>query len=151
LFYALEQALLNILNKGVANYNIRLKNRANYLRMGMREMGLKFLIEEKDMCSVLTTVIVPSHIDVGVLRQKLRKKSIIIYEGKGRFKDKVFQVGNIGELSLKVMEFFLENLQDILQSYGNIEKKYFNPENADDLVDMGVKDDLKIDALSSVG
>lgn len=117
LFFALEQALDNILQEGVSNRHRDLLNRANILRMGMKKLGLKFLIDENDMCSVLTTVYIPEYIEVGVLRQKLREKKIIIYEGKGKFKNKVFQVGNIGELTLSEIQFFLESLQEILQSF----------------------------------
>ena len=83
----------------------------------MKKLGLKFLIDENDMCSVLTTVYTPEYIEVAVLREKLREKKIIIYEGKGEFKDKVFQVGNIGELSLTEIQFFLDTLQEILQNF----------------------------------
>lgn len=117
LFFALEQALENILQEGISNRYRNLLNRANLLRMGMKQMGLKFLIDEDDMCSVLTTVYTPDYIKVGILRQKLREKKIIIYEGKGVLKDKVFQVGNIGELSLTEIQFFLESLREILQSF----------------------------------
>ena len=65
----------------------------------MLKCGLTFLIKEKEMCSMLTTVNIPAHIDVTQFRHRLREKSIIIYEGKGCFRGKVFQVGNIGELT----------------------------------------------------
>ncbi|NQU82776.1 MAG: alanine--glyoxylate aminotransferase family protein [Parcubacteria group bacterium] len=116
LFFALEQALDNILQEGLSNRHRNILNRANILRMGMKKFGLKFLIDENDMCSVLTTVYIPEYIEVGVLRQKLREKNIIIYEGKGEFKNKIFQVGNIGELTLSEIQFFLDSLQEILQS-----------------------------------
>lgn len=118
LFYALEQTLINILNEGVANRHASLKSKAEFLRQGMLNLGLDFLIDEKDMCSVLTTVHIPPHIDLGIFRKKLRDKSIIIYEGKGNFKDRVFQVGNIGALSLDDMQFFLDSLAEILLSFG---------------------------------
>ena len=89
----------------------------------MLNLGLKFLIDQKDMCSVLTTVHVPSHIDLDNLRQKFREKSIIIYEGKGCFKNRVFQVGNIGELSLDDIQFFLSVLKECLEESSQIEKK----------------------------
>ncbi len=114
LFYALEQALSNILQEGVANRHAKLKKRANMLRRGMLKLGLKFLIERKDMCSVLTTVVLPPNFDAGRLRQQLRDREIIIYEGKGCFRNKVFQVGNIGELSSKDIRFFLSSLAEIL-------------------------------------
>lgn len=114
LFYALEQALDNILTTGVAHHYVNLKNKASLLRKGMLNLGLNFLINEKDMCSVLTTVNVPANISVTKLREKLREKSIIIYEGKGCFKNKVFQVGNIGELSFADIQFFLDSMKEIL-------------------------------------
>lgn len=117
LFFALEQALENILQEGISNRHRNILNKANILRMGMKEMGLKFLIDEDDMCSILTTVYTPEYIEVGILREKLREKKIIIYEGKGVFKNKVFQVGNIGKLSLTEIQFFLDSLREILQSF----------------------------------
>jgi len=123
LFYALEQALSNIINEGVSNRYAAIKEKANILRQGMLNLGLKFLIKQQNMCSVLTTVYIPSHIDMGVLRKKLRNRSIIIYEGKGCFKDRVFQVGNIGELSLTDLQYFLKSLEKILSSFEQVNKK----------------------------
>ena len=117
LFYALNQALSNILNEGIQNRYANLRDKANKLRQGMLSLGLKFVINQKDMCSILTTVYTPSHIDVGVLRQKLREKSIIIYEGKGCFKNRAFQVGNIGDLSFTDIQYFLDSLKKVLDSF----------------------------------
>lgn len=122
LFFALEQALDNILNEGASIRYADIKRKASLLRQGMLSLGLKFLIDQKDMCSVLTTVYIPSHIDVTILLQRLRDKSIIIYEGKGRLKDRVFQVGNIGELSNEDIHFFLETLGLILRSFEPVKK-----------------------------
>ncbi|MCW8931294.1 MAG: aminotransferase class V-fold PLP-dependent enzyme [Gammaproteobacteria bacterium] len=121
LFFALEQALSNILKQGVANRYAELRCKANFLREGMQILGLKFLLNERDMCSILTTVHVPAYIDVDVLRQKLRDKSIIIYEGKGCFKNKMFQVGNIGEVSFDDIQFFLDVQKEILHSFNQQE------------------------------
>jgi 2-aminoethylphosphonate-pyruvate transaminase len=117
LFYALEQTLINMLNKGVDHHHALLKSRAGYLRKGLLKLGLRFLIAEANMCSVLTTVRLPIHINVGLLRQRLRDKSIIVYEGKGCFANKVFQVGNIGDLSEDDIKFFLSSLGDVLSSF----------------------------------
>lgn len=114
LFFALEQALANILREGVSNRFATIRGRAVKLRRGMIKLNLEFLIAERDMCSVLTTVRVPKSVNVTELRRKLRESSIIIYEGKGCFKDKVFQVGNIGEISNADIEFFLQTLKEAL-------------------------------------
>ena len=114
LFFALDQALDNILEEGVSNRFARIRARADQLRQGMRKLNLKFLINESAMCSVLTTVKVPPSVNVGALRDRLREKMIIIYEGKGCFQDKVFQVGNIGEISALNIQFFLQTLKEVL-------------------------------------
>lgn len=121
LFYALEQALSNIINNGVKNHYTAIKEKANILRQGMLKLGLEFLIDQKNMCSMLTTVYVPSHVDVSILRKRFRDKSIIIYEGKGCFKGRVFQVGNIGEISLLEINYFLACLSKILKNFPAIE------------------------------
>lgn len=114
LFFALEQALTNILSEGVRERFARIRVRADRLRLGMRKLNLEFQIAEADMCSILTTVKVPPSISVRDLRHRLREKSIIIYEGKGCFAGQVFQVGNIGELSDQDIQYFLNSLRDAL-------------------------------------
>ncbi len=114
LFFALEQALTNILREGVIKRSARIKARADMLRVGMRRLNLEFLIDEADMCSILTTVRVPPSLSVSDIQDRLRDKSIIIYEGKGCFAGRVFQVGNIGELSDYDIRFFLSSLKDVL-------------------------------------
>ncbi len=114
LFFALDQALTDILREGVLKRYACIKARADLLRDGMRRLNLDFLIDEADMCSVLTTVRVPASVSLHDLRTRLREKSIIIYEGKGCFAGKVFQVGNIGDLSDDDIWFFLSTLKDVL-------------------------------------
>lgn len=142
LFFALEQGLVNILSRGVSNRHADIREKANLLRQGMLSSGLKFLISQKDMCSVLTTVHMPSHIDVDAFRRKLRDKSIIVYEGKGPFKGKIFQVGNIGELSFADIKYFLASLVDVIQSFSPNEIKHTDPVNASILMLNHIKNNL---------
>lgn len=114
LIYALDESLTNILSEGSAQRQATCKRRASLLRAGMRGMGLSFLIDQKDMSAVLTTVMVPSYTDVASIQHKLRKKSVIIYEGKGPFRGLVFQVGNIGAISDEDIGFFLMSLKSVL-------------------------------------
>ena len=116
MFFALEQALTDILREGVIKRFARTKARADQLRDGMRRLNLDFLIDEAEMCSILTTVRMPAALSVRDLRERLREKSIIIYEAKGCFAGKVFQVGNIGELSEYDIRFFLATLKDVLMT-----------------------------------
>lgn len=121
LFFALDQALDNILNESVSGRHAKILRMATMLRRGMTELGLTFILDPEDMCSVLTTVNVPPQIDIDTLRQQLRENSIIIYEGKGPFKGQVFQVGNIGDLSEIDMLRFLQVLRDTLDGHRTVE------------------------------
>jgi len=114
LFFALDEALANILNEGVPSRRAKILRTATTLRRGMTKLGLTFLLDPADMCSVLTTVFVPPHMNVDLLRQQLREESIIIYEGKGPLKGRVFQVGSIGDISELDVSRFLRVLRDTL-------------------------------------
>ena len=121
LFFALDQALANILIEGVPQRRAKILRTATTLREEMKELGLSFLLKSEDMSSVLTTAFVPPYVDIDLFRQRLREKSIIIYEGKGPLKDRVFQVGNIGELSETDVAQFSAVLRDTLDVFHAVE------------------------------
>ncbi len=126
LFYALDQAASNILAIGVEKWRQTIRERALVLRGGMRKLGLKFFIDERSMSSVLTTVIPPNSVTVDFLKKKLKEKQIIIYNGKGPLLNKIFQVGNIGELTKNDINYFLHALKDVLfDDYRHSVKKQF--------------------------
>ena len=114
LFYALDQSLTNILSVGLPQWRKILQERAFFLRQEMQKLDLHFLIDEQIMSSVLTTVILPDHISAEDLKQRLRDKRIIIYSGKGPLLGKVFQVGNIGELTKHDLLYFMNALKQVL-------------------------------------
>jgi 2-aminoethylphosphonate-pyruvate transaminase len=126
LFYALDQAATNILKMGVEKWRQTVRERALMLRAGMRKLDLQFLIDERHMSSTLTTVVSPSYISVDTLRKKLKEKRIIIYNGKGPLLNKIFQVGNIGELSKNDINYFLHSLRDVLftQNRPTVKKQF---------------------------
>ncbi len=115
LFFALEQAVDNIVKKGPALYRKEIHERAIMIREEMKKLGLTFLIEESEMSNSLTTVYLPTGMSFEKLCRGLRKHNIIIYNGKGPFLNKVFQVANIGELSLKDVKFFLKVFRGVVQ------------------------------------
>lgn len=117
LIYALDQALTNILLVGVKNKRDYVRNMTELLRKEMKKMGFNFLIDEKFMCSMLTTVALPNSMQIDLLRSELRKKDIIIYNGKGPFLNAAFQVGNIGNLNERNIKYFLKSLKDAKDSF----------------------------------
>lgn len=115
LFFALEQALDNILKKGVTEFRSELQQRSDLIRNGLQELGFSFLINNNYMSKTLTTVNIPPHLSVDELRDSLRKRNIIIYDGKGPFKGRVFQVANIGEISESHIDYFLKTMSIIIK------------------------------------
>ncbi len=114
LFYALDQALTNIFETGLAAWRAQIATRAQVLRLGMKELGLQFLIDPAHMSNSVTTVYVPSHISPDELRSKLKGRSIIIYSGKGPIAKTVFQVGNIGILQDSHLKLFIRSLSEAI-------------------------------------
>ena len=148
LFFALEQALINIIDEGISNRYASIKHKASLLRQGMLKSGLTFLIKEKEMCSMLTTVNIPAHIDVTQFRNRLRERSIIIYEGKGCFRGKVFQVGNIGELTHIDIQFFIDSLNEVLVSFAPLNPVIYPVKNVIKLIANNLKEPLVGDVLN---
>ncbi len=128
LFFAFDQALSNILIKRKQKKLDSVTANANLLRAGMKVLKLRFLMEEKCMSCVLTTVLLPENVAIDELKKRLKDKNIIIYNGKGPLKDKVFQVGNIGELDKKTILFFIKSLKDALDSFK--EDEIFSPKTS---------------------
>ncbi len=116
LFSALDQALRNILEIGIQERRKIIAERAFILRNGMKRLGFRFLLDEHGvdaMSSVLTTVMLPSYLSAEVLKEKLKERRIVIYNGKGPLLHKVFQVANIGELTKHDLIYFLHSIEQI--------------------------------------
>jgi 2-aminoethylphosphonate-pyruvate transaminase len=116
LFAALDQALSNIVTVGVQQNRKIILERAFFLRDRMKKLGFIFLLDESKgntMSSVLTTVMLPSHLSADYLKQKLKDRRIVIYNGKGPLLDRVFQVANIGNLTKHDLIYFLNSLEQI--------------------------------------
>lgn len=122
-FIGLDQALTNILIEGVTKRNKYIKSLTLVLREQLSGLGFRPLISDpKLMSSVLTTFLAPRNFDIEGLKTKLREKNIIIYSGKGPLANKVFQVGNIGNLTQGSVNYFLASLKDCLLEMGYLTK-----------------------------
>ena len=117
-FIGLNQALENILEEGVDKRHRHIKKMTTMLRKGMEKYGIKPLLEKSMMSSVLTTVVPPENFDIEGFRLKLRERDIIIYSGKGPLANKVFQVGNIGNLNMESVKYFLLSMKECLDEMG---------------------------------
>lgn len=116
LFYAFNQALANILDDGGLRQRVKkIEVTAKKMRKGLREMNLKFLLPESEMCNFLTTVVLPANLDINRVKEGLKEHNIVIYDGKGPLKGKVFQIGHVGEFSSKEVDYCLKVLRNTIK------------------------------------
>ena len=117
LFWALRTALDNALADGGVEARVaRYKECAGILRKGMKDMGLKFLIEDDaKMASTVTSVFLPEGKDLKQFLADMEAKGYVVYSGKGKFEAMgMFQVANMGEIYPADCEEFLEVLKGCL-------------------------------------
>lgn len=114
LFWALDVALDNALNDGGVEARVtRYKECAGILRKGMKEMGLKLLLDDEDkMASTVTSVFLPSGRDLGQFLKDMEEKGYVVYSGKGKYEEMgMFQVANMGEIYPEDCKEFLKVLK----------------------------------------
>jgi 2-aminoethylphosphonate-pyruvate transaminase len=111
LFWALNQALTNIIDEGLSIQINRYKNCAAILRKGFKDLGLKLLLEEKYMSNTVTSVILPKGKDLEDFVIQMEELGYVVYAGKGKYFDMgMFQVANMGEVYEEDCKEFLEVL-----------------------------------------
>ena len=113
IFYALEAALEELLEEGVQGRIARYRKAAEILRSGFREMGLKPYLPEKLLSNTITTLYLPTGFDYQTLHDGLKENGFVIYAGQERLKGEIFRVANMGELTRKDLEGFLDCLRKI--------------------------------------
>jgi 2-aminoethylphosphonate-pyruvate transaminase len=117
LFFALDVALNELLSEDLEKRINRYRKLACLLRTGMKKLGLSFYISEELMPNVLTTVNLPEGIDPQLFHDDLRERGYIIYPGKGKLKNKVFQVANMGAITEEDINGFLHSLKIVLREH----------------------------------
>ncbi len=102
LFWALNVALANILDKGLDKRIDTYKERAKIIRDKAKEIGLRFLIDEKYMSNSVTSVFLPSGIKVTEFLDKMEEEGYVLYPGKGKyFEENMFQIANMGNIEIQ--------------------------------------------------
>ena len=113
LFWALNVALTNIIeDETLAGRIERYQKCAKILRDGMKEMGLRFLLEDKYMSNTVTSVFLPEGKSLDKFISDLGDAGYTVYKGKGAFEAQgMFQVANMGEIYPDDCVKFLEALK----------------------------------------
>jgi 2-aminoethylphosphonate-pyruvate transaminase len=119
LYFALDAALDDVLRDGLERRFAHFAGLARRLRRGFRKLGLRPFIPERLMSPLLTTLELPTGFGAAEFHDRLKDAGYIVYAGKGILKDRVFQVANIGALTPRHCDAFLQALERIVGGRGD--------------------------------
>lgn len=113
-WYALDEALDELLEETVAKRIQRYHAAAHMLRDGFARLGLKSLLPSDLQSHSLTSLLLPKGITYPLLHDGLKERGFVIYEGQGKLQTGVFRVANMGHLTLDDFRRFLTALEAVL-------------------------------------
>jgi 2-aminoethylphosphonate-pyruvate transaminase len=106
--YALKQAIIETKEEGVENRYIRYSKSWEVLTSGLRELGLKYLVEDEYHSKIITSIFIPKGVDFNLMHDYFYNKGFTIYPGKISDFD-TFRIANIGEIdSVDIKNFLME-------------------------------------------
>ncbi len=115
-YYALDEALNELLEEGVANRIQRYAQAATLIRTRMAELGVKPMLPAELQSNSITAFSLPSGVSYETLHDRLKEEGYVIYAGQGQLESKIFRVANMGALSKKDLDDFLSAFQRTLES-----------------------------------
>ena len=113
--YALKQAIVEAKEEGIENRYKRYAKSWQTLTDGLKELGLKYLVDDRYHSKIITSIFIPEGIDFNDLHDFFYEKRFTIYPGKVE-EFNTFRVANIGDIDYRDMERFLSLLQGYLSS-----------------------------------
>jgi 2-aminoethylphosphonate-pyruvate transaminase len=114
-WYALDEALDELLEETVAKRIRRHQAAARLLRDGFARLGLKFLLPSHLHSNSLTSLLLPEGMTYPVIHDGLKERGFVIYEGQGKLQTGIFRVANMGHLTLDDFRQFLAALEEVLR------------------------------------
>jgi 2-aminoethylphosphonate-pyruvate transaminase len=112
--YALDEALAELLEEGVAARIARYGAAAARLRAGFERIGLQCVLPAALRSNSITSLGLPRGRTYRELHDALKARGYVVYEGQGRLARDVFRVANMGHLSSRDFDGFLAALAEIL-------------------------------------
>jgi 2-aminoethylphosphonate-pyruvate transaminase len=115
MFIALDAAVERLLEEGLEKQINRHKRCARIIREGVRQMGLKLLVDDNVASNTVSSVFLPSEIPMAKFIKKMEEKGFTVYAGKGPLKPKnMFQIANMGEINEEICRLFLKTMEETL-------------------------------------
>jgi 2-aminoethylphosphonate-pyruvate transaminase len=114
--YALDEALAELLEEGVAARVARYGRAAARLRAGFERLGLACILPVHLRSNSITALRFPAGRTYAELHDGLKARGFVVYEGQGRLAREVFRVANMGHLTTADFDRFLVSLGEVLAS-----------------------------------
>jgi 2-aminoethylphosphonate-pyruvate transaminase len=112
--YALDEALAELLEEGVAARVARYAGAAAQLREGFARLGLECVLPPEIRSNSITSVWFPRGRTYQMLHDGLKARGFVIYEGQGRLARDLFRVANMGHLRRDDFDRFVVALGELL-------------------------------------
>lgn len=115
-YYALDEALDELLEEGVANRIQRYRKAATSIRTRMAELGLKPVLPAEWQSNSITSYYLPQGVSYQTLHDRLKEHGYVIYAGQGHLESKIFRIANMGALTDQDIQGFLSAFQNVLEA-----------------------------------
>jgi 2-aminoethylphosphonate-pyruvate transaminase len=112
--YALDEALQELLEEGVARRIARYRTAAHLLRGGFESLGLKCILPPELRSNTITSLELPEGLTYDALHDALKARGYVIYAGQGELASRIFRVANMGHLTIEQFQGFLAALTGVL-------------------------------------
>lgn len=112
--YALDEALAELLEEGVAARIARYAGAAAFLREGFARLGLECVLPPPLRSNSITSLRMPAGHTYATLHDGLKARGFVIYEGQGPLARQLFRVANMGALGREDFAAFLAALEEVL-------------------------------------
>lgn len=113
---ALRKAFDMMKKEGLENILTRHERITKNLRSGLKNLGLKFLTEDKNASHAITAIWPPDGISVPEIRNAYKKDwDITVANGQAELKDKIFRIGHLGFVSDRDIEMTLAVTEKVFE------------------------------------
>ena len=115
--YGLHESLIIVNEEGLEAGWARHQDNHAYLKAGLKDLGIEFLVDESFRLPQLNSVIIPDGVDDAVVRSRLLEEfNLEIGAGLGELAGKVWRIGLMGHSSnTKNVDYCLSALKSILK------------------------------------
>jgi 2-aminoethylphosphonate aminotransferase len=113
-FFALDQAIRELLEKGMKKRWLRYIELNSILKYELSRLGFQFFTNYDCQSHAILTVKIPEYVDFKQFYSEIKKAGFIIYPCKPPLAEKYFQIANMGELRRGMIYDFIFTVEKTL-------------------------------------